>query len=378
MGLSEHRDEVAALRVRLAEAEGYLRSSALEVDKSRIETALSDADIWTNDPAKARELGAELAAINDDLQSLHGLRQGAEDAETLLELGLAEGDESLESELVEVIAGADRIAHTLELRSLFTGEYDAGDALLEVHSGAGGVDAQDWAEMMLRMYLRWAEVRGLTTEVESVLDGNEAGINSATVLVKGRYAYGLLSAERGVHRLVRISPFDGQARRQTSFAGVSVAPVIEDATSKIVIDDKDLRVDVFRSSGAGGQHINTTDSAVRMTHLPTGIVVSCQIERSQIQNRARAMDMLAVKLLERARQEADAKMASITGPQKDAAWGNQIRSYVMAPYQMVKDLRTDYETGNVSGVLDGDLDQFMESWLRWRRTDSGEDEGSRS
>jgi peptide chain release factor 2 len=370
VALSEHRDEVAALRVRLVEAEGYLRSSALEVDKARIETALSDADIWTNDPSKARELGAELAAINDDLQSLHGLRQGAEDAETLLELGLAEGDESLEPELVDVIAGADKIAHALELRSLFTGEYDAGDALLEIHAGAGGVDAQDWAEMMLRMYLRWAEVRGLMTEVESVLDGNEAGINSATVLVKGRYAYGLLSAERGVHRLVRISPFDGQARRQTSFAGVSVAPVIEDATSKIVIDDKDLRVDVFRSSGAGGQHINTTDSAVRMTHLPTGIVVSCQIERSQIQNRARAMDMLAVKLLERARQEADAKMASITGPQKDAAWGNQIRSYVVAPYQMVKDLRTDFETGNVSGVLDGDLDQFMESWLRWRRTES--------
>lgn len=368
MALSERREEVASLRIRLAEAEGYLRGPQLVVEKERIEQELSDADIWTNDPSKARALGADLAAINDDLNSLHGLRTNLEDAETLLELGLAEGDESLEPELIEAIANADRIAHTLELRSLFTGEYDEGDALLEVHSGAGGVDAQDWAEMMLRMYLRWAEVRGLTTEVESVLEGNEAGINSATVLVKGRYAYGLLSAERGVHRLVRISPFDGQARRQTSFAGVSVAPVIEDATSKIVIDDKDLRVDVFRSSGAGGQHVNTTDSAVRMTHMPTGIVVSCQIERSQIQNRARAMDMLAVKLLERARQEADAKMASITGPQKDAAWGNQIRSYVLAPYQMVKDLRTLHETAKVDTVLDGDLDPFMEAWLRWRRT----------
>ena len=373
MALSERRDEVAALRVRLGEAEGYLKAPQLMDEKNRIESALSDGDIWTNDPAAARSLGAELAAVNDDLASLHGLRDRVEDAETLIELGLAEGDESVETDVLEAIAHATKIAHVLELRSLFTGDYDAGDALLEIHSGAGGVDAQDWAEMMFRMYLRWAENRGFTTEVEAVLDGNEAGINSATILVKGRYAYGLLSAERGVHRLVRISPFDGQARRQTSFAGVSLTPVIEDAESKIVIEDKDLRVDVFRSSGAGGQHVNTTDSAVRMTHMPTGIVVSCQIERSQIQNRARAMVMLATKLLERQRLEALSKMASITGPQKDAAWGNQIRSYVMAPYQMVKDLRTDHETGNVGAVLDGDLDQFMESWLRWRRTDNGED-----
>lgn len=373
MALSERRDEVASLRVRLGEAEGYLKAPQLHVEKARIEEKLSDPDIWTNDPNQARTLGAELAAINDDLGSLAGLLSKVEDAETLIELGMAEGDESLEAEVVDAIAEATKIAETLELRSLFTGEYDAGDALLEVHAGAGGVDAQDWAEMMLRMYLRWAENRGLVTEVESVLEGNEAGINSATVLVKGRYAYGLLSAERGVHRLVRISPFDGQARRQTSFAGVSLSPIIEDAVSKIVIEDKDLRVDVFRSSGAGGQHINTTDSAVRMTHLPTGIVVSCQIERSQIQNRARAMDMLAVKLLERARQEAEAKMASITGPQKDAAWGNQIRSYVLAPYQMVKDLRTEFETGNPQAVLDGDLDPFMEAWLRWRRTENPEE-----
>jgi peptide chain release factor 2 len=369
MALSERRDEVAALRVRLHEAEGYLKATELVAEKDRIEAELSDADIWANDPEKARGLGADLAAINDDLHSLHGLESKVEDAETLMELGLAEGDESLEQELLVTIDDASKIARTLELRSLFTGDYDVNDALLEVHSGAGGVDAQDWAEMLLRMYLRWAEDRGFVTEIEYRQDGNEAGISSVMVLVKGRYVYGLLSAERGVHRLVRISPFDGQARRQTSFAGVSLTPVIPDAASKIEIDDKDLRVDVFRSSGAGGQHVNTTDSAVRMTHLPTGIVVSCQIERSQIQNRARAMDMLAIKLLERARQEADAKMASITGPQKDAAWGNQIRSYVMAPYQMVKDLRTSHETGNVTSVLDGDLDQFMESWLRWRRTE---------
>jgi peptide chain release factor 2 len=217
------------------------------------------------------------------------------------------------------------------------------------------------------MYICWAERRCFTVEIGSVAEGAEAGITTAIMIIKGRYAYGLLSAERGVHRLVRISPFDQQARRQTSFAGVSLTPLIEDATSQVNIEEKDLRIDVFRSSGAGGQHINTTDSAVRITHIPTGIVVGCQTGRSQIQNRAQAMVMLAAKLIERQRQERDQMMADITGPQKEAAWGNQIRSYVLAPYQLVKDLRTEYEVGTPDDVLNGDLDDFMESWLRWRR-----------
>ncbi len=366
MAVREHLDALAHERKRLGEAQAYLKLDALRVEHARLSDAMSDPNLW-DDADRARRVGAQFKQVEDDITTLDTLERHLDDAATLIELGVEAGDESVEPEVVDLLAAARAGLDALELRSLFTGEYDEGDAIFEVHSGAGGVDAQDWAEMMLRMYLRWAEQRGLDAELEEVTEGNEAGINSAIMIVRGRYAYGLLSAERGVHRLVRISPFDSQARRQTSFAGVSVTPVIEDATSKVNIDEKDLRVDVYRSSGAGGQHINTTDSAVRITHLPTGIVVACQVERSQIQNRARAMDMLAAKLIERAREEREEKLASITGPQKDAAWGNQIRSYVLAPYQLVKDLRTNHETGNVDAVLDGDLDPFMEAWLRWRR-----------
>ena len=224
--------------------------------------------------------------------------------------------------------------------------------------------------MMLRMYIRWAEGRGFDVEIDELTEGGEAGIMSASFIIKGRYAYGLLAAERGIHRLVRISPFDNQGRRQTSFAAFTLAPFMEEIPD-VVVDEKDLRIDTYRATGAGGQHINTTDSAVRITHLPTGVVVSCQNERSQIQNRARAMQVLVAKLADRAREERSAEVAAISGPQKDAAWGNQIRSYVLAPYQLVKDLRSNYETGNVQAVIDGDLDAleaFMEAWLRWRRT----------
>jgi peptide chain release factor 2 len=366
VAVRDHLDALAHERKRLVEAQAYLKLDSLRVERDRLSDAMSAPGFW-DDQDRARKVGAEFKRIDDDIATLDALARHLDDAETLIELGIEAGDESVESEIGEQLAAATAGLDALEMRSLFTGEYDEGDAIFEIHSGAGGVDAADWAEMMLRMYLRWAEQRGLDAEIEEVTEGGEAGISSATLIIKGRYAYGLLSAERGVHRLVRISPFDAQARRQTSFAGVSVTPVIEDATSKVQIDDKDLRVDVYRSSGAGGQHINTTDSAVRITHLPTGIVVSCQIERSQIQNRARAMDMLANKLIERAREERDEHLASLTGPTKDAAWGNQIRSYVLAPYQMVKDLRTNHETGNVAGVLDGDLDPFIEAWLRWRR-----------
>ena len=239
--------------------------------------------------------------------------------------------------------------------------------MCEVHSGAGGTDSQDWAEMLLRMYVRWAERRGFEVELDEVSAGQEAGITTATFIVKGRYAYGLMRAEHGVHRLVRISPFDSAARRHTAFAGVTVIPFIENATEAVEIDEKDLRIDTYRSSGAGGQHVNVTDSAVRITHLPTGIVCSCQNERSQLQNKNRAMQILAVKLMELRREQEKAKVAEIAGEQRAAEWGSQIRSYVLQPYQQVKDLRSNVEIGNVEGVLDGDLDELMEGYLRWER-----------
>jgi peptide chain release factor 2 len=369
MAVRDHVDALVEERRRLGEAQAYLKLDSLRRDHERLQEAMSDPALW-DDADRARKVGAQFKAAEDDITTLDSLAGILDDADTLVEMGMEAGDESVEPEIVDLLGKAKAGLDELELRSLFTGDYEEGDAIFEIHSGAGGVDAQDWAEMMLRMYTRWAERRGFQVEIDEVVEANEAGINTAILTIRGRYAYGLLSAERGVHRLVRISPFDSQARRQTSFAGVSVTPVIEDAVSKVNIDEKDLRVDVFRSSGAGGQHINTTDSAVRITHLPTGFVVSCQIERSQIQNRVRAMDMLAAKLIELARQERENKLATLTGPQKDAAWGNQIRSYVLAPYQLVKDLRSNYETGNVSDVLDGDLDDFMEAWLRWRRAES--------
>ena len=367
MAVSELRDEVTQARQRLKEAEGYLGLDHLRSEKNRLEAEMSDPTLWTDSPEKARTLGAGLAAANADLAILELLASKVEDAETLLELGLEESDPSLELELCETLVDIGKRLDVLELRSLFTGEHDEADAVCEIHAGAGGVDAQDWANMMLRMYIRWAEGRGFDVEMDELTEGGEAGIMSATFIIKGRYAYGLLAAERGIHRLVRISPFDNQGRRQTSFAAFTLAPFMEEIPD-VVVDEKDLRIDTYRATGAGGQHINTTDSAVRITHLPTGVVVSCQNERSQIQNRARAMQVLVAKLADRAREEREAQVAAISGPQKDAAWGNQIRSYVLAPYQMVKDLRTLHETAKVDTVLDGDLDPFMEAWLRWRRT----------
>ena len=292
------------------------------------------------------------------------------DAETLNELIDEEGDDSLRPEVEEA---ARRPRPSARARSSSApcspASYDDGDAVAEIHAGAGGTDAQDWAEMMLRMYTRWAERRGFEIEVEEATPGQEAGLLSATFIVKGRYAFGLLAAERGVHRLVRISPFDAQHRRQTSFASLDVVPFLEDVSDEVEIDEKDLRIDTYRSSGAGGQHVNKTDSAVRLTHLPTGIVVSCQNQRSQHQNKAKAMQVLGAKLAERQRAEHQATLDQLSGDRTDNAWGNQIRSYVLAPYQLVKDLRSNEETGNVEAVLDGDLDDFIEAELR-RRAES--------
>ena len=368
-GAGDQRDlrgELASLRKRLEEAEGYLGVEHLRARRAELETEVSRPDLW-DDPDAARRVTSEFSAVNDDIAMLEELDAKLSDAEELHELIIEESDDSFTGELTETVDALAKQLSDLELRSLFSGEYDERDAIAELHAGTGGTDAQDWTEMMLRMYLRWAERRGFAFEVDETTEGQEAGLLSATFIVKGRFAYGLLSAERGVHRLVRMSPFDSQHRRQTSFASVDVIPFLEDADTEIAIDDKDLRIDTYRSSGAGGQHVNKTDSAVRITHLPTGIVVSCQNERSQHQNKARAMQILAAKLVDLQRAERRSELDSLSGPKADVAWGSQIRSYVMAPYQMGKDLRTGYETGNVDAVLDGDLDGFIEAELRRRR-----------
>ena len=340
--------------------------------KEELEAQAAQPDLW-DDQDKARAVTTELGRVSDDVNRFDGLAESLGDAQVALEMiteaaASGESDLGLESELAASLETLERALSGLEVQSLFQGEYDEYDAIAEVHAGAGGTDAQDWAEMMLRMYSRWAERRGFDVEIDEATEGQEAGLLSATFIVKGRFAYGLLSAERGVHRLVRMSPFDSQHRRQTSFASIEVTPFIEDIGDQVEIDEKDLRIDTYRASGAGGQHINKTDSAVRLTHLPTGIVVSCQNERSQHQNKARAMQILQAKLIERARAEQEAEMNALTGDRTDNAWGNQIRSYVMAPYQLVKDLRSNVETGNVDAVLDGDLDEFIEAELRRRRS----------
>ena len=284
----------------------------------------------------------------------------------LHELAREEGDDTQEAEIVEAATSLAKALDQLELRSLFTGEHDERDAVCTISAKDGGTDAQDFAEMLLRMYSRWAERRGFELEIDEVSEGQEAGILSANFVIHGRYAYGLMQAERGVHRLVRISPFDANARRQTSFVAVNAVPALDDVAD-IDIDEKDLRIDVYRSSGAGGQHVNVTDSAVRITHLPTGIVTSCQNERSQHQNKAKALANLAAILAEKAREDRQAELEAISGPKAQIGWGSQIRSYVLQPYQMVKDLRSGFEVGNVNGVLDGDLDPLMEAYLRWKR-----------
>jgi peptide chain release factor 2 len=370
-GSRDPSDVLAELEARVNEAKGYLRIDALRARHEELEAEAAKPDLW-EDQDRARQVTTELGRLADDLSSFDALVVELADARVLVEMveeTRADGqrDESLESELVASVGLLDRAVGRLELQSLFQGEYDEFDAIAEVHAGAGGTDAQDWTEMMLRMYSRWAERRGFSVEVDEATEGQEAGLLSATFIIKGRFAYGLLSAERGVHRLVRMSPFDSQHRRQTSFASLEVTPFMEDLSGEVEIDEKDLRIDTYRASGAGGQHINKTDSAVRITHLPTGVVVSCQNERSQHQNKARAMQILLAKLAERARAERAAQLDALTGERTDNAWGSQIRSYVLAPYQLVKDLRTNVETGNVEAVLDGDLDAFMEAELRRRR-----------
>jgi peptide chain release factor 2 len=364
-------DELKALRVRVEEAHGYLKIDATRARFAELEAQVQEPDLW-DDQDRAKHVNAAYARARDDIATYEALAQRMEDAEVLHELARDEDDESQVPEIEVAVAELTRELDELELRSLFTGPHDEADAICRINAKDGGVDAQDWAEILLRMYSRWAERRGYTVEVDDVSEGTEAGILSAEFTIRGRYAYGLLSAERGVHRLVRISPFDSQARRQTSFAAVEVWPELDDAEA-MDVDEKDLRVDTYRSSGAGGQHVNKTSSAIRITHLPTGIVVTCQDERSQIQNRAKAMQKLQAILAAKAEEEREEELARIAGGrQAQVGWGSQIRSYVLQPYQMVKDLRTEHEAGNVMGVLDGDLDEFMEAYLRWKRREAGE------
>jgi peptide chain release factor 2 len=292
------------------------------------------------------------------------------------ELLSEEEDPELARELAKALAALEHDVDRVELDALLGGEYDANDAVASIHAGAGGTESQDWAEMLLRMYLRWAEREGFQSEVDEVLPGEEAGIKSATFIVHGQNAYGLLSAERGVHRLVRISPFDQQKRRHTSFASLDAIPLLEQ-DQDFEIDPKDLRIDTYRSSSAGGQHVNVTDSAVRITHLPTGITAACQNERSQMQNRAVAMQILKARLAERMRQEHQQKLEDLRGERRDIEFGSQIRSYVLHPYQMVKDHRTDIETSDVNRVLDGDLDRFIEAALRQRAAPAQQETANR-
>ena len=367
--MRDFSDDLKALRARLAEAQQYLSIDAARPRLVELEQQASAQDLW-DDPDRARQVTSEMSTVKGDLDLFDDLASRIEDAETLDELAREEGDESQEVEIAEAIADLVKRFDDLELRALFSGEYDDSDAICTVNSGEGGVDAQDWAEMLLRMYQRWAERKGFGFELDEASPGTEAGIASATFIVKGRHAYGWLRSEQGVHRLVRMSPFDSAHRRQTSFASIDVTPLVDDPED-VVIDEKDLRIDTYRSSGAGGQHVNVTDSAVRITHLPTGIVTSCQNERSQTQNKARAMQVMVAKLAERQREEHLASLQAISGTSQQAAMGNQIRSYVMAPYQLVKDLSTNHETGNVEQVIDnGDLDDFMEAFLRWERAEA--------
>ena len=304
-----------------------------------------------------------MSRLSEDVRAFDDIYGRHSDAAVLWDLASAEGDETVAAEAETELASIERDVGTLEVMSLLGGEFDDHPAILEVHAGEGGTDSQDWADMLLRLYLRWAERRGMKTEIVAMTPGEEAGTKSATVTVDGRNAYGLLAAEQGVHRLVRISPYDSAKRRHTSFASVKVTPEVEEDV-EVEVDPDDLRIDTYRSSGAGGQHVNVTDSAVRITHIPTGIVVSCQNERSQMQNRAVAMRILKSRLLARAREEREEEMRALRGEIRDIGFGSQIRSYVLHPYQMVKDHRTDVEVGNVQAVLDGDIDRFIEAELR--------------
>ncbi|MEY3111950.1 MAG: peptide chain release factor 2 [Actinomycetota bacterium] len=356
--------DLGEVRRRVDEAAAYLKIDASRTRLAELEIEVAKPDLW-NDQENAKRVNTEYSNLKGDLEEFTSLASAVDDLEVLHEMAREIDDASQEPELESGIASVRAKLDALDLRSLFTGEHDEADAIVQINAKDGGVDAQDWSEMLLRMYQRWAERKGFTVEIGDVSQGTEAGILSADFTVRGRYAYGLLTSERGTHRLVRISPFDNQGRRQTSFATVQIWPVLEEVD--VEINESDIRMEVFRASGAGGQHVNKTSSAVRLIHEPTGLVASSQQERSQLQNRENALKRLKTMVAARIEEEREEALRKIAGKSATVGWGSQIRSYVMQPYQMVKDLRTDTESGNVAGVLDGDLDAFMEGYLRWRR-----------
>ncbi len=356
---------IAALGVRAASLGEHLNPPALDTMVAELEQRMQEPGFW-DAAATAAQVSTEHASARDRVAEYRSIEQEIADLETLVEL--ADGEDDAGEFLTEVMSALDRVdaqLGRLEEARLFSGEHDAGDAVMTINAGEGGTDAQDWAEMMVRMYTRWADSRGLKVDIKEMQDGTEAGIKSATLTVAGTNAYGLLSAERGVHRLVRLSPFDSANRRQTSFAAVEVGPLVSDDVA-VDIDEKDLRVDTYRASGAGGQHVNKTESAIRITHLPTGVVVQCQNERSQMQNRATAMTMLRSRLVQRELERREQEAAKARGESMTIGFGSQIRSYVVHPYTMVKDLRTNHESGNAQAVLDGDLDPFIRAELERR------------
>lgn len=340
---------------------GIFDLEAKEKRAEELDDRMARPDFW-DDPEEAATVSRERTRVRSEVDEWKRLRGQVEDCALAAMLLGEEEDPDLRRDTEGRLEAAEAGVRAIELRKMLSGPDDPGNAIVAVNAGAGGTEAQDWAEMILRMYLRWAEARGYETDVVDLLPGDEAGIKNATFTVAGPYAYGYLKAEAGVHRLVRISPFDAQARRHTSFASVSVYPEAGDE-AEVAVEDKDLKVDVYRASGAGGQHVNKTESAVRITHLPTGIVVACQSERSQHKNRANALRILRAKLLDRERQEREKKRDALEAEKKEIAWGSQIRSYVLQPYQKIKDHRTELEEGNVQRVLDGDLDELIEAYL---------------
>ncbi len=364
MAAPDFAEQTKALDATLTSIEKVLDLDAVRKEIADLQVEVGDPQLW-DDQANAQRVTSRLSTLQAQVERVTGLRTRLDDVAIMHEMALEEGDEETLGEVDRELVRIKKTIDSLEVRTLLSGEYDERDALVSIRSGAGGVDAADFALMLQRMYIRWAERHGYTVEVYDTSYAEEAGLKSTTFAVKAPYAYGTLSVEAGTHRLVRISPFDNQGRRQTSFAAIEVVPVLEQ-TDEIDVPDEEIRVDVYRSSGPGGQSVNTTDSAVRLTHIPTGTVVSCQNEKSQLQNKASAMVILKAKLLALKKAEERAHLDELRGDVQ-ASWGDQMRNYVLNPYQMVKDLRTEYESGNTQGVLDGEIDDFIEAGIRWRR-----------
>ncbi|HIE65632.1 MAG: peptide chain release factor 2 [Nitrospira sp.] len=360
--LYELQQQLDALRSELDQLRGHLDLASIENQIKELDAAASEPDFWS-DPESAQKKIALKARLEKVSKQWHQIDDSWEETALLIELSKEENDASVEKEIETAIDDLRRKTDRLTIETLFKGPKDLNNAIVTIHPGAGGTESQDWAQMLMRMYLRWSERKGYSVETFDLQPGDEAGIKSVTFAAKGSYAYGYFKAEAGVHRLVRISPFDANKRRHTSFASVFVSPEIEDDPD-VVIDEKDLRIDIYRASGAGGQHVNKTSSAVRITHLPSKIVTQCQNERSQLQNKAVAMTVLKSRLYELQQEKKQEDMAKITGEKKEIGWGNQIRSYVFQPYQMVKDHRTGIEKGNVTSVMDGDIDIFVEGYLK--------------